>query len=58
MKIEFELEGWFPVMVKALKKNRNMDSDYSELCKVLVESWLMDNELSFKEEYEMLKKLE
>jgi len=43
-------------MVKALKENRKMDADYSSICKVLVESWLIDNEDSFKEEFEKLEK--
>ncbi len=55
MKVEFELEGWFPEMVKALKQNRQSTSDYSRLCKTMIESWLIEHEDSFKEEFEKLK---
>lgn len=41
--------------IQALKENRKMDSDYNAICKVIVESWLIDNEDSFKEEFERLK---
>lgn len=58
MKIKFELGGWFPEMVKALKKNRKSDADYNQLCKVMVESWLIDHEESFRLEFESLKKKE
>lgn len=51
MKISFELQGWFPEMLKALKENRKMDSDYNSICKVLVESWLLDHQDSFQKEY-------
>ena len=57
MEIKFELSGWYPEMVKALKENRKMDADYSAICKVLVEIWLGDNEDSFKEEFEHQKTL-
>lgn len=56
MKIEFELDGWFPEMVKALKENRKSNSDYSALCKSMTESWLIDHEDSFRTEFERLKK--
>ena len=55
MKINTELNGWFPEMVMALKKNRGMDSDYNAICKAIIESWLIDNEESFKKEFEELK---
>lgn len=56
MKIEFELEGWFPEMVMALKEDRKSTSDYSSLCKAMVESWLIEHEESFKKQFEVLKK--
>lgn len=51
MKIEIELDGWFPEMLQALKKNRNSTSDDSAVCSVIVKSWLLDNEKSFEKEY-------
>ncbi len=58
MKIKLELSGWYPEMVKALKENRKMDASFSDICKVLIESWLIDNEDTFKEEFERLKNTE
>lgn len=55
MKLTFELSGWYPEMLQALKENRKMDASYDDIAKVLVESWLQDNEESFKEEFNNLK---
>lgn len=55
-KLTIQLDGWFPEMLQALKKNRKMDSDYNAICKVIVESWLLDNQKSFEKEYAELIK--
>lgn len=57
MKISFELSGWYPQMLQALKENRKMDSNYNDIAKVLVEIWLQENEESFKKEFTALQKL-
>lgn len=51
MKIQFELNGWFPEMLQALKANRKMDSNYDDIAKVIVQSWLLDHQESFQKEY-------
>lgn len=51
MKIEIELDGWFPEMLRALKENRKSTSSDSEVCSTLVKSWLLDHEESFSKEY-------
>lgn len=54
MKIEIELDGWFPEMLQALKENRNSESSDSDVCSTIVKSWLLDHEKSFKKEYKEL----
>lgn len=51
MKVEIELEGWFPEMLQALRKNRNFESDDKALCSVIIKSWLLDHQDSFQKEY-------
>lgn len=56
MKVEFELDGYFPQMVQALKENMNLESDDNNICKTLVESWLIDHQTCFKKEYDKIIK--
>jgi len=51
MKVEIELDGWFPEMLQALKKNRKSESDDKAVCSMIIKSWLLDHQDSFKKEY-------